>query len=331
VDVARWTYQQLNAVLPAVARLERAERTTLVRRALVLHTDIAIAFRRPTGYDLPPHGRPSMVFSDGRLLAEGAATYHWDFARALITRLPRGPERVDTARTFYRAIGALMQSWSAHPELDAHLAAGERELGPDSVLLLYQGTRQQVFAHPRARAAFDEWRRQTEARLGRGRSTGMLVRDQRSIASLRLEAEKAFRAALELDGSLHEARIRLAHILLDRGRHLEALEQVAATGGTSLSPMLGFYLNLVKGRAERALARLDDARASFEAARVIVPHAQAPLVALSEVALALGDRATAGAYLEALASGSTSDEPWAMLARTHDGTEEMMRALRAGF
>jgi tetratricopeptide (TPR) repeat protein len=330
VGMARWTYRELMAVLPDVARLEADVRMRLVRRALVLHTDTAIAHRRGAGYDLPPHGTPSMVFADGKMVAEASATFHWDFARALIARLPRGQERTDTARLFYRATGAVMQSWWAHTELDDHLAAGAREIGPDAVLLLYEGARHHLYAHPRARAAFDEWRRQTEARLTRSRATGMMARDQRSVASSQLDAEKALRQALTLDATLHEARIRLAHVLNDRARHAEALDQIEAAAA-SLSPMLRFYFHLVRGRAERGLDRLQAARSSFEAARALMPHAHAPLLALSEVALALGDQASAREYLAVLSANVDGSDPWALLARTHDGAEEMLSRMRQEF
>ncbi|MCC7043038.1 MAG: hypothetical protein IT183_04205 [Acidobacteria bacterium] len=331
VGMARWTYRELTAVLADVARLEPDARTRLVRRALVLHTDTAIAHRRGAGYDLPPHGTPWMVFADGKMLAEVSATFHWDFARALITRLPRGAERADTARLFYRATGAVMQSWWAHTELDDHLAAGAREIGPDPVLLLYEGARHHLYAHPRARVAFDEWRRQTEARLVRSRGMGMMVRDQRSVASSQLDAEKALRQALTLDATLHEARIRLAHVLNDRGRHAEAFDQIEAAAAASLSPMLRFYFHLVRGRAERGLDRLQDAQASFESARALMPHAQAPVLALSEVTLALGDQANAREYLAVLSAPVEGSDAWALLARTHDGAEGMLSRMRQEF
>jgi hypothetical protein len=331
VGIARWAYRDLTAVLPDVTRLEPDERTRLVRRALVLHTDTAIAHRRGAGYDLPPHGTPWMVFGDGKMLAEVSATFHWDFARALITRLPRGAERTDTARLFYRATGAVMQSWWAHTELEDHLAAGERELGPDAVLLLYEGTRHHIYAHPRARAVFQEWRRLAEARVGRGRAMGTMVGNQPSVTSSRLDAERALRQAVALDGTLHEARIRLAHVLTDRGRYAEALEQIDAVAGATLSPMLRFYLHVVQGRAQRGLDRLRDARSSFEAARAIVPHAQSLVLALSEIALASGDQAAAREHLEALSLPVAGNDAWILLARTHDGAEAMMAQMRDVF
>lgn len=332
VELARWSYRELNALLPAVSRLDPDERARLVRKALLLHTDVAIAHRRPAGYDLPPHGPPPMVFADGLSRGGGTATYHWDFARALITRLPAGTPRADIARTFYRATGALMQWWSAHTELEAHLDAARRTLGDDPVLLLQEGTLHQVFAHPRAQAAFEEAARQGGRRRSLTSSRGAMVPVQRSIASERVQAERAFRHALRLEPTLHEARIRLTHVLLDRGRDDEALDELEHVPIESLSPMLSFYLHLVQGRAERALDRLDAARRSFESAQAIVPNAQTPRLALSEVSLALGDHVAAREHLAALSEDSARIEDlWPVLGRTHDGADEMMREMWTGF
>lgn len=331
VDLARWGYGDLLAVLPDVGRLEPQERAAVVRRGLLLHTDIAIAHRTVTGYNLPPHGAGSTVFVDGRPVGGGSATYHWDFARALVARLPAGAERTEIARQFYRTTGALMQQWSAHTELNAHLVAAQRLLGDDPVLLLYRGTRHQIYSHPRAQAAFDERRRQAGTRT-MGRSMGASIQDRSSTIFERVSAEQAFRRALELDPSLHEARIRLAHVLADRGRYADAVEQIDRVDATTISRMLGFYLHLVKGRAERALGRLEQARASYESARAIVPTAQAPRLALSEVSLALGDHAAALDYLAGLsADDADREEQWSLLARTHDGAETMLTEMRQTF
>jgi tetratricopeptide (TPR) repeat protein len=330
VDLARWEYGDLLAVLAEVGRLELPERATVVRKGLLLHTDIAIAYRTALGYNLPLHGRGSTLFADGRSIGGGSATYHWDFARSLLARLPAGAERTEIARLFYRTTGAVMQQWSAHTELDAHLAAGLRLLDNDPVLLLYQGTRHQIYAHPRAQAAFDERRRQAGARMGR--STGVFIQDRRSTILERVSAEQDFRRALEIDPSLHEARIRLAHVLADRGRYADALEHLGRVPVREISPMLGFYLHLVTGRAERALDRLEEAKASFESARLIVPAAQAPRLALSEVSLALGDHAAALDYLTDLpAEQGSFEDQWSLLARTHDGAETMLTEMREAF
>ena len=104
-------------------------------------------------------------------------------------------------------------------------------------------------------------------------------------------------------------------MLTDRGRHAEALEQIDAVAGATLSPMLRFYLHVVQGRAQRGLDRLRDARSSFEAARAIVPHAQSLVLALSEIALALGDQAAAREHLEALSLPVAGNDAWILLAR----------------
>jgi tetratricopeptide (TPR) repeat protein len=225
-----------------------------------------------------------------------------------------------------------MQWWSAHTELEAHLNTARRTLGDDPVLLLQEGALHQVFAHPRAQAAFEAAARQGGRRRGLTPGQGAMLPVRRSIASERVDAERAFRDALRLEPALHEARIRLAHVIHDRGRFDDALDELDRVSVTTLTPMLRFYFHLVRGRAERALDRLDAARLSFESAHAIVPNAQTPRLALSEVTLALGDHVAAREHLAALSEGTASvEDPWPVLGRTHDGADEMMRQMWVGF
>jgi hypothetical protein len=130
--LARWARADLDDLLPVVSKLDEAVRARLVQRALVLHTDVALLNRTITGYALPPDGRPTELFVDGKETGTMFGTFHWEFGRRLIERLPRGEERTAVGRAFYRAAGAVLQLWGEHAELRPHLAAASRAIGEAS-------------------------------------------------------------------------------------------------------------------------------------------------------------------------------------------------------
>src|SRR5690606_17983163 len=103
-----------------------------VERALVLHTDIAITHRVSGGYrDLPAALDAATLFRDGQVMGQAAGTFHWEFARRLLQRLPRGEDRLHLGRQFYRASAAVLQLWMEYSELHPHLAAAGRVIGDD--------------------------------------------------------------------------------------------------------------------------------------------------------------------------------------------------------
>jgi hypothetical protein len=325
--VSTWTREQIAAVLPLVSQLPPDERVRVLSRALALHADIALFSRTTTGYELPHRERPITLFADGREVGQMFGTFHWDVCRRLVEGLPRGDERTRLARVFYRATGAVLQLWAEHPELQLHLRAAARVMDEDAVLIMYEGTLYQVYADARSQRYFDQRR---EASGARGRANLMRPLPGTGLASTaeagptlevsNRQAEGLFRRALAIDPLLHEARVRLAHILHNRGRHEDAareLARIAAAAGPPSSPFLDYYVAMLIGRVTRARGQLDAAEAAFERGLVAQPQAQAPRLALSELAMARGDAQAAARYLLPLTTGAAGDDPWWRVGRLH--------------
>jgi hypothetical protein len=341
--VSTWTREQVEDVLPLVSRLPPDERVRVLSRALALHADIALFSRTTTGYELPHRERPITLFADGRAVGQMFGTFHWDVCRRLVERLPRGDERTRLARVFYRAAGAVLQLWAEHPELQVHLRAAARVMDDDAVLIMYEGTLHQVYADARSQRYFDQRRQASGVRgpsglmrplPGTGFSSTAEVGPTLEVS--RRQAERLFRRALSLDPLLHEARVRLAHVLHDRGRHEEAARELArlpAPADEPSSPFLDYYVAMLTGRVTRALGQLDAAEAAFERGLAAQPQAQAPRLALSELAMARGDAQTAARYLLPLTTGAAGDDPWWRVGRLHAVpvgalVEEMWRTLQ---
>lgn len=341
--VASWSRDELTALLPHVSRQPAADRLRIVERALVLHTDIAIAHRVPQGgyLDLAAGSNTSTLVQDGRSVGQTAGTFHWEFARRLIDRLPRGDDRLRVGRRFYRAAGALLQTWTEYPELTFHLAAARRVLGEDAVLLMYEGTRDQAYAGPRIQRFFDEQRGASRNRASMStavapvRSMAPAPPPPPSVSSLQTRAERLFRRALELDSTLVEARIRLAHVLGDRGRHADAAAELARATTQPLPHVLDYYAALLTGRGQRALGNIDAAGTAFERAASLFPRAPAPRYGLSEIAMTRGDRPAALSHLLEANGFARLDgnEPWWWILRAHepaatDLIDDMRRAVQ---
>ncbi len=344
--LSRWTRADLDRIISAVSRLAPEERTRVVSRALVLHTDVALFSRTTTGYDLPAGDGLILLFADGKEVGQMVRTFHWDFGRRLIDRLPRGDVRTAIARLYYRAAAGVLQLWAEDGELQAHFAAAARVLGSDPVLLMYEGTMHQADADPRSQRYFDGLRRAGRDRTALGSAAGSASRSAMqprpntapamppTIERSRADAERLFRRALAADPSLAEARVRLAHVLHDRGRHDDAarlLDEVAIPSSATL--FLNYYTAMVTGRVARALERLEASQAVFERAVALQPLAQAPRLALSELAMARGDRNTAMRYLMPLSAATGNEDLWWRVGRTHGHSalalvEEMWRGLR---
>jgi tetratricopeptide (TPR) repeat protein len=342
-SVARWSATELSDALAAVPQNDGAEYASLLERALVLHVDIVLTHRTPTGYRLPPAANATVAVIDGRQIALTPGTFHWEFCRRIIARMPEGPRRTRAARLFYRATAAVLQGWGEYPELEAHVADARKVLGDDPVLLVYAGTLHQAYASPRTQIYLEEQRRAVRGApllpppfitgVSSYRNPDALPRETIGTETVELRrAEDYFRRAIQSDPTVVEARIRLAHVLGDRGRQSEALSQLRRIDLAALPPVLDYYASLLLGRAQQAAGQLDAAARSFRRAVTRFPNAQAPRIALSQLAMARGDRAEAASHLTAirtLPDGSGLDDPWWWLPNRHvPSAEELIAEMR---
>ena len=114
------------------------------------------------------------------------------------------------------------------------------------------------------------------------------------------QAARLFTEALALQPAWPEARLRLGRVLGLLGRHNEAAAALRRALDETDDLPLVYWGSLFLGAEEQSLGRDAEARASFERARALRPGAQAPRLALSQLARRAGDRSQALAELRAV-------------------------------
>lgn len=313
LGIAGWSNTGVRKTVDEVIRTKAGP--DVLAKGLVMHTDIAIMERMSRDAPAALGTTSSWLLLDGRSLGPSTRSIHWDIARriasALIapaarecivdpttlrcnptstaTSVNERPPGEKIARAWVRTVVALEHDWGEFGLTHSQLAFGTVAFPDDPVLSLYAGTLHQAFA---------------DARVQRFIATSppavFRVRDSDTELGL---AEAEFRRALEMDRTLAEARIRLAHVVTLRKRPEEAALLAREALAGPLPPFLEFYAAMVLGRSEAALGRAAEARAAFERAAVRYPKAQSPQVALTHVALIDG--------------------------RTNEGLETAIKALRA--
>ena len=339
--IATWSFDD---VMGGVVRTPLCDGR--LARALALHTDLAIVQRelQPLA-EQGPGGR--RVLRDGRDDGRAPFGWHWEVGRQLIRRpvpmremLNPDPacqtdlDRDAIVRAWFDATCALFLSWADYAELTRQLNAARtwREQFPE--LLLYEGTLHQAYADARVQAFRAERRRgrrvPNELQNRAYRRPGIGVDDpsstpeerqahpgdagtQADASRERKRAEALFRQALGRDAGLHEARIRLAHVLIDQGRHDAAAPLLREALTASLPPFLEYYGALLLGRLDEARGDVAAARDRFERASRLFPTAQAPRIALSRLALLEGRLDEALAFLSAGVgddAAAPSHDPW---------------------
>jgi Tfp pilus assembly protein PilF len=135
------------------------------------------------------------------------------------------------------------------------------------------------------------------------------VNDQRTELNL---ADQYLSRAVELDPANAEAQLRYGWVLLQRNQRERGLAALRTAQAATNEPVLQYYASLFLGVADAAAGRPDAAADAFERAARLFPTAQAPLLALSELALSRGDRPAAAAALDRLAAlpARDRDDPW---------------------
>jgi tetratricopeptide (TPR) repeat protein len=268
--------------------------TGFLKRAAVLHTDIAIAQWATS--------KSADVWSES-----SGVSFQLGIANALVNWLNRtGQDRFVVL--WYRATAALLHS---HKEvlvqptfLDSTLAATKDT--PDTVgVLLMAGALRELLASPQMDLAPASPRR--------------VSRQER----LR-EAERFYRRALDMDPHVMEAAVRLSRVLLqlDRPEAASAVLRAVRIDGIN---QLAFFRDLFLGDAEEALGNFDAAWRAYQTALDMYPNAPSAALALSQIARRRGDRAAAVAPIQRmlqLAVGAT-DDPWTGYFVAGDGQRVM--------
>ena len=341
----RWPRDATFAAIDGATR--RNADTGVLARGLVLHTDIAILERASGGGAAAGVGR-SVRLLDAESVGSLRRTYQWEAGRRLASVLAKSPQGAPIARTWFRAVAALLQQWGDLGAVRVHLDHADAAFPDDPWLTLYRATLHQAYADARVQSYMIRVRRGDPAleigpttkgvyrdSLGNLRDSGSDSTAQSTAQSTNLPlmaaiketgielgfAEAALRRALALDPSLAEARIRLAHVLGARGNTADAVALARDALTKPLPPFLEYYAAMVLGRNLEHRGDAAEARAAYDRAVAVFPHAQAARVAASRGALAAGRREEAvAAILTGIGPDAPDDrnDPWAWYYRLHE-------------
>jgi tetratricopeptide (TPR) repeat protein len=266
----------------------------ILKRGAMLHADIEMLVARSgasASGNRPGSGGTTLFMNDGEQVGLANTVNHWSLGRRLLDRVYPSdgkngyrtsfpdPGADDTVRRWYLAGGAFMLS-TRFIQMD-HFSRMLRLFPNDPDVLFLVGSAHEFVAGARTQSVL------RTMKVPRGVTFDILGES----SELRL-AEELYMRALEQNPRHLEARIRLGRVLGLRGRHDEAVRQLRQ-GLTAEEAVLRFYAHLFLGREFEAQGNGLEARRSYERAVALAPTAQSPLLGLSRVADAAGDRTAA--------------------------------------
>jgi tetratricopeptide (TPR) repeat protein len=261
--------------------------------------------------------------------------FHWQIARWLLTFASQRPAATDSLRLWYSATTAFMADDQNFPELTPHLSEATRLLPDDALLTFFHGWLHETLASPpvqnhREAAAAG---RPMPSRTSRAHECDLRRCDRSEELAL---AERLMTQALERDPQLVQARVRLGHVLAERGRHVQAVDQLHRALDGSLDRVTTFEALLFLGGSQEALGRIELAADAYRRALALFPFAQSARVALSHLHSGQGAHSDAAAALRAMpprdgSAASDRDDPWWTYhlgpGRTSDDTIGRLHAL----
>jgi len=276
--------------------IRRRDATRIVKRAAVLHADLAVFVSLGLLVD-HSRGYRTFLVDDGRRVGSDTRDYHWDFGRTLLDAVKPDPGGDAMVQLWYWASSAFMTRRGDLAGLEPHTEHARRLLPTSAVAQFFSGVLHETFASPRIQAAI----RGTKTEIG-------------SEESESRKAERFFRQTIALDPAFVEARLRLGRTLAVAGRHADAAAELQAVASATDDPVLQYHANLSLGREEQALGHRDAARSAFERAASLAPRAQSPYLALSQLSRRYGDKAGARRALQPVldlpARESEREDPW---------------------
>jgi tetratricopeptide (TPR) repeat protein len=295
---------------PRWAEASRRMINRLVKRAALLHTDIAALIDSTA--DKLAASTPALLLEprltihvvDARQVGTDYYGSHWDFTRLLLDQVRPSPSADVSVRDWYRAVAAVFASRSLHAESHAHLTRAESLFPDDAEIARAAGLLREAQAAPRIQRFVEMTAPENTLRK--------FIGTERS--NLR-QAQAFHRKAVALDPGSTDARLHLGRVTGLLGGHDEAAHELRRVGDAAREPRTSYYAWLFLGVEEDALGRATAARAAFERAAELFPRAQSPYLALSQLARRHGDRTAARRFVEAVWSLSNADrlrdDPWA--------------------
>ena len=283
----------------------------LIARAIVLHTDIAL-LQNLTG-DL-------LLFKDGQHMdLERGPVDHLETARMLGDMLDKKIDRNADLALWYRATMAMLASrgkWNT-----AHTERALALFPDDSELRFLAGCQHETFASARTQSSIPNTSLPPGMRIPVGSPSRELN-----------EAASDLKRALDSNPLHTEARLHYGRVLTLIGRPANAVSELRRAASEARDPILGYYAQLFLGAALEANNQRDAAAEAYRAAAQITPKAQAPRLALSQLAAMSGNRAAASAALEPMltlsADGNEQRDPWwkYVTSYAHDADSLMVQA-----
>lgn len=321
--------------LAEIASRHQGEHFNLfLERAAVLHSDAAIARQRAPAQTASQRepirriDRKSPLFpqgnlvldDDGEIRGEKGRDWNWTFARSLLDLVAPSPSAVPFVADWYHALAADMFRRRAYGDAASHLEHAATLLPDDARIVFDRACLAEFNGLPASQQLLTD----EDLVVVRARAAGRPVPERGSVIArlaglpppevANTDAERLLRHALRIDPSLVEARVRLARLLVLRGRAADAITELASALETNRDPVVAFYAHLFAGRAERVRGRLDAAAGHYRAAQALFPEAQSALLGGSQIALLQADQAGALAPIRKLpptaADRTSGSDPW---------------------
>jgi tetratricopeptide (TPR) repeat protein len=297
---------ELRQLIAVAARLKGLGENHMLRRGAMLHLD-AVALGAG-GDSRGGSGRSDFFivkFDDGQGLGNEDAGGQIDFGRFLLEQVRPDPHDFrpkpsgdDWVRRWYRTLIAYMLAEQHFNVRDVDRAL--ELFRDDPEVLFISGVLHETLA---AETVQEPLRKSENLR------DGVRVRSGKGELSV---AEDLLRRAVKRSPAFPEARLHLGRVLAEQGQHKDALQELTQALPAIEDHTFQYYAQMFLGRSAAETGDTARAHTAFALAAQLVPAAQSPLIALSQLAYTRGDVAEAAMLLAGVATlpALENDDPW---------------------